>query len=394
MKIFALLAAVLLTCSAYAGDGLSESFKKLWLDAVNLNSGTDNADGLNQVRKLLIPQFEKLGFKSQVIEGGLGHKVVVLRVPGGQPRVALIAHLDTVFAKDSPFQKAVVEGEWIQGPGAQDMKGGVILMLDVLNELHDPALLKQVVVLLNDDEETGSMRSATILKEQLSGASYALVYEGPTSTSDSVTTTESGVDWIELTVKGQAAHAGVNPEDGINACVELGQKLVEVARLADPKRHVTVNVGVVQGGTKPNVVCEEASARIDIRFVNPADLERVRKGIDRIAAKSLVYNSKLKRGTQSEVKELVLVPSLSGDLTKDLFKIAHEEAKKMGLDLKGEHIGGASDGNQLASTGVKILSGLGVYGQNPHTNQERADLASYGLRKKLSILLLQKLLAK
>src|SRR5689334_6539977 len=135
MNVLAFTVALLTGFSAAAGDGLSDKLKSLWLDLVAINSGTDNLEGQAAVRKKLLPEFEKLGFKAQIFEGGQGHKTVVLRFPEAQPHLALIGHTDTVFSKDSAFQKPTLEGEWLHGPGAQDMKGGLILMLDVLNEI-------------------------------------------------------------------------------------------------------------------------------------------------------------------------------------------------------------------------------------------------------------------
>lgn len=382
----------ILSCSAWAGDGLSPELKTLWVDLVAINSGTENLEGLQAVRQKLIPEFEKLGFKTQILDAGEGHKVLAFRFPKSKPQLALVGHIDTVFGKESPFQKPVLEGEWLHGPGAQDMKGGLVLMLDTLKQIKDPKRLKQIVVLLNDDEETGSALSRSLLKEQTYGAKYALVYEGPVTAPDSVAVSESGVNWIELKVRGQASHVGVAHDEGINACVELGAKLVQIAKLTDYNRGLTVNPGVITGGTKPNVVCDEARAQIDIRFSNAKDLARTRRAIDRIAGHSSIYNPKLKRGTDADIRDLLTIPNLEESATQELFQIAKEEAKKLGRELKGEHVGGVSDGNQLASTGLKILVGMGVYGQNPHTYQERADLASFERRRELNVALIKRLI--
>ncbi len=368
-----------------------EKGKSLLKDLVEINSSTDNIVGLERMRKRLIPEFEELGFVGKTIEVGNGHKILTFKHPMGKAKVALIGHIDTVFSQESAFQKFSDEEFFLKGPGVNDMKGGIVLMLLALREMKDTEVLKSIQVTLNDDEEIGSPHSSRALQELTKGIPYGLVYEPTFASGEHVTTTQAGVEWLELKVKGRAAHAGAEHDKGINACVELGQKMVLLSKLTSYPKRLTVNPGVIKGGTKPNVVCEEASVTIDVRYVESKDLVETRKKIDEIVKKSTVYNPFFKKGTESSITELVHIPSLSNKSTQKLFEKGRMVAKKLGFNLKKEHMGGASDANQLASTGMELLAGLGPKGKNAHSIDEVMDVESFELRKKFSVELIKEL---
>ncbi|MFL5783743.1 MAG: M20/M25/M40 family metallo-hydrolase [Bacteriovoracaceae bacterium] len=376
-----------------AGKAADFDWKKFLQDIVDINSSTSNPDGLEEVRKRIIPEFEGLGYKHEIIDAKEGRKVLVFRNGDAPPKAILIGHIDTVFDKTSPFQKFRDDGNFLQGPGVMDMKGGIALMLLALHRL-DAVARKNIVIALNDDEEIGSPNSSPILKKLAAGVPYGLVYEPTSASPEHVTTSQSGIVWLELKVKGKAAHAGMDHEIGVNACVELAHKIVELAKLTDYPKKLTVNPGVIQGGTKANVVCDEATVKVDVRYVNEKDLKAVRAKIQSIADKSFVFNKNLKMGTRTEIKEIVFVPSLPQKDTDKIFLKAQEIGKKLGINLQRNHIGGASDAIQLAPTGMNLLVGLGPYGTGAHSEEEKMDPKSFELRTLLNVELIKMIVAE
>lgn len=383
MKNLFILLALFLTSSTFAS--LPDKWESLLKEIVEINSGTLNKKGIEAVMEKLAPEFEKLGFKSEILGAGQGRKVQYFKFKGAQPKVILIGHVDTVFEPTSSFQNFKKEGTWLNGPGVMDMKGGIVLMLNALSDIKDPEILKHVAVALNDDEEIGSPQSAPVLRELAKGVPYGLVYEPTNLSKNHVTTSQAGARWIDLTVKGKAAHSGTEHAKGRNACVELGRKMIELSKLTNYKKNLTVNPGVIHGGAKANIVCEEATVRFDIRFVDQKDLDRTLKAVEKIAAES-------KYGTVSTLKEVVRIPHLPKSATDELFIKAHSIAQKLGFKLEREHMGGASDANQLAPTGMKLLVGMGPWGHGAHSTEERMDTTSYEQRKNLSIELIKQLI--
>jgi len=390
-KIVPVLMVMLPACAVGAEARAAPEWQSLLEKIVNINSGSRNIEGLEAVRRVLIPEFETLGLKATVHDVEEGHKVVSFAVSGSNPTLLLVGHIDTVFPKTSPFQKFEVRGNRIYGPGIIDMKACVVMMLDLLKAFRGSGRLKRFLVILNDDEETGSRFSHALIRRLAGSVRAGLIFE-PGLPGGAVVTAHSGVRWMTLSVTGKAAHAGLEPENGINACVELGHKVVALSKLSDHARKLSVNVGVIEGGTKPNVVCENATARIDVRFVEKEDADRIDKMIRDIAAKSYTYNDKLKAGPTATVKTLIAVPSMPGARTRRLFGLLKIAGRKIGQTVSGRHVGYASDANQLAATGMDLLVGLGPYGKGMHTHTEYLTTATYDERLGLTRALVEEIL--
>ena len=380
---------------AVADELIPTPWRDLLRELLEINSGSENTDGLELVRKRLIPEFEKLGFRTTTVDTGDRHKILVFDFDGEKPELLLLGHVDTVFPAASAFQKFSSQGDRLMGPGVIDMKGGIVLILNILTDLKqspkDAEILKKIRVLLDDDEETGASHSKAKFAEWVKGIPYGLVFE-PGLSNRSLVNSHSGVHWSELTVKGRAAHAGMEHEKGLNACVELAHKIIEISKLTDYRKKLTVNVGTIHGGIKPNVVCEEASAKIDIRFVERADLNSALKRIENITAKSATRNSLLGIETHSQLKDLGETPSLTRASTDKLYLLAQEAGLQAGVPVKGEHVGYGTDAGHLAGTGIQLLVGLGPVGGGMHTDSEFMDLNSYLPRKKLGTALIRRVL--
>ncbi len=382
---------LLFAFASSASETLNPHHRDLLRDLVEVNSGTGNTEGIDHLHQLLIPELRALGFTHRSLNVGGGHRVLVFDFPRSRPQLLIVGHLDTVFAPQSAFQHFADGGSTLSGPGVIDMKGGIVLAIQALAAL-DTQQLQRVRLVLNDDEEIGSVHSAVTLRELAQDIPYGLVFE-PAPQAGAVITTQSGVYWTELTAQGQAAHAGFAHDRGVNACAELSAELAQISTLTDYERRVTVNVGVIEGGTKPNVVCEHATARVDIRYVNPHDLQTTLDRIDAILAQDHLPNPRTAQAASTKRQHLASVASLPAESTQALWQLVQETAASMERVLVADHAGYASDANHLGQTGMQLLVGMGPAGQGMHTDHERMAVMAYDQRLQLTIQLLKRLLS-
>jgi glutamate carboxypeptidase len=284
---------------------------------------------------------------------------------GGATRVLLVGHLDTVWPLGTlarwPFE--VRDGR-ASGPGVFDMKAGVVQLLFALAALER---LDGVAVVLTTDEETGSASSRALIEETAAGAEAALVLEP--SAHGALKTERKGVALYRVEAHGRAAHAGLDPELGANAAVELAHQLLAIAELAEPELGTTVTPTLVSAGTAANTVPAEASAQIDVRVRTLAEAERVAAAF---AALRPVLD-----GTSLQVEHGVAIPPLEHHASAALFERAQGLAAALGLEpLTEAAVGGGSDGNALAARGLPVLDGLGAVGDHAHAEGEYALVAA------------------
>lgn len=305
-------------------------------------------------------------------------------------KVLLVGHTDTVFKTLTPEVRNYPRSGRLLGPGVIDMKGGLVVMLEALSALARERR-KGIRVLINDDEEVGSPHSGTKLLELARSIPSVLVFE-PGLEKGEVVTSEAGVSWLDLEVKGRASHAGLAPEKGINACEILAKLSLKILALQKPSEKLTINLGVLEGGTVPNVVCETAKARFDIRFVEASQLAQVKTLIQGYLKE--VAGTRENGLPHLSALEVAGVPSLSPRSSRKLLAEAKLGAEKLGMPrLEGRHVGYASDGNRLASLpGTQVLAGLGPYGGQMHTDQEFLFIESLESRAKLSAHLITRLM--
>lgn len=372
-------------------QSMAPVYLHLLRDIVNVNTETRNTAGLAKVRDMLIPHFERLGMVVTRHKLADAREVLSIQRPDAQPRVLLVGHIDTVFSEQGAFQHFQQEGDRLHGPGVIDMKGGLVLMINVLAQLKDSGQLDQVRVVLNDDEEIGSPHSKQTLRALAKDIPYGLVFE-PGLEDGAVVSNQSGVRWIKLTSVGKAAHAGLEPENGINACLDLALKVKKLADLAEPEKGLTINPGVIEGGTKPNVVCARASVTLDVRFRSLGDWQRVSAAIERIRMHSDVLNAQLGRGTDTEVVQIADMPPLPETSTHALVHVLAEVTKQLDQPFKVRGVGYGSDGNHLAEGGMQLLVGVGPYGGGMHSEKEFLLLRSYRDRLKLNTTLIRNVL--
>jgi glutamate carboxypeptidase len=278
----------------------------------------------------------------------------------------LLGHFDTVWPLGTlakmPFR---VEGGRAFGPGVLDMKGGIVMMMFAVRALrslrgndHRP-----LTVLLDTDEEVGSESGRPIVEAAARKCEAVLVLEPAQGMSGHLKTARKGVGGFSIHVRGRAAHAGVDFEKGHSAIVELARQVLEVTKFTDLKRGITVNPGVIRGGTRTNVVAAEASVEVDVRIARSADAHELEQ---RFAALR-PFDSEC---VLDVVGGLNRPPMERTDGTARLFGIAREQAAHLGLTLDESSTGGGSDGNFTSALGIPTLDGLGAVGEGAHAVHE------------------------
>lgn len=300
---------------------------------------------------------------------------------GGPTRVVLIGHLDTVWPGGTlerwPFS---VGGGRATGPGTFDMKAGLVQALFGLRRLDD---LDGVTIAVNADEEIGSPTSRTLIETAAAGAEAALVLEP--SAAGALKVARKGVSMYQLRIEGRAAHAGLEPERGANATIEVAHQILAAERLARPEAGTTVTPTVVTAGTTANTVPASAQLHLDVRATSAGEQHRVDDELRAFGPAVPGCRVILEGGPNR--------PPLPSASSEGLFAVAAAVAAELGLGaLDGVSVGGGSDGNFTAGIGVPTLDGLGAVGDHAHGEGEYIDVAAMAERAALLASLVQRLL--
>jgi glutamate carboxypeptidase len=347
---------------------------------VEIETPTEAPDQVNKLATLVAEGYRGLPATIERITGhsGCGDHIVA-RSSWGQehPGILVLSHLDTVhplrFIERLPFH---VQGDSAFGPGIYDMKGGAYLAFAAFRALcaggeRSPLGVTHLYV---SDEEIGSPTSRALIEAEGRKAKYVLVTE-PARDGGKIVTSRKGVARFEVFVKGVPSHAGTRPEDGRSAIRELANIIQTLEAMNDLARGVTVNVGVVRGGTKPNVIAEEAYAEVDMRVPTLADSERLMPEI-------LNLTSRTDGVTVKVWGELNRPPYEKTNAGAALFEHAKSLAAEIGFELRDSYTGGGSDGNFTAPF-TATLDGLGVDGKGAHTHYEQMYVSSIEPRARL-----------
>ena len=283
-----------------------------------------------------------------------------------KPKVVLLAHLDTVWPIGSYSPIWEINGDVLRGPGTFDMKAGFIQALFALKGIEG-----EVALIATTDEEIGSQTSREMIMEVSKNADAVLVLEA--SLDGKVKTGRKGTSMYQIKVHGRAAHAGLEPEKGVNASVEIAHQVLQLSKLEDPTHGTTVVPTLMHSGTSTNTVPELAVIDIDARSFHTSELERVDKAIKSLKANHPEATLEITGGLNR--------PPLQPSATKELYEIAKAVAKRVGLgDLGAAEVGGASDGNFAAAAGAKVLDGLGAVGGGAHAATEWVSVKSIAER--------------
>jgi glutamate carboxypeptidase len=288
------------------------------------------------------------------------------------PKVVLLAHLDTVWPTGSYLPTWSVAGDIAKGPGIFDMKAGFLQAIYAAKEIPDAH--SKVAIIATTDEELGSQTSRALIERVSKSASAVLVLEA--SLNGKAKTGRKGTAMYQIALHGRASHAGLEPEKGINATTEIAAIVIEVAKLANPEFGTTVVPTVMRAGTTTNTVPALATLDIDIRSYSAAELIRVDSSIKGLVA----AHSEAKL----EVTGGINRPPLETSATLELYEILEKVASEIGMEPIGHaSVGGASDGNFAAAAGARVLDGLGAVGDGAHAPHEQILLSSIPSRVKL-----------
>jgi glutamate carboxypeptidase len=358
----------------------SDDFVDALREMVSIDSGSYTPEGVNRVADLCSERFERGGWRVRRFphrpgegEPQLGDLVIGRLEGSGGPNVLLIGHTDTVFepgtAAERPFR---VRGDRVTGPGVSDMKGGLLLGFFAVGVLQEAGFdgFGSITYVCNPDEEIGSPFSRAHIQEAAGHADAAFVLESGRANGD-VVSSRKGVSDYRIDIHGRAAHAGVEPEKGRSAVLEAAHKVIALHRLNGRWPGVTVNAGVVRGGTRTNVVAERCAIEVDVRSPEEETLRAVEAEVERIAREHTVPDV-----TVDVIESKWHRPMEKKQGGAALAALAARVAGDLGFELRDAATGGASDANTTSAAGVPTLDGFGPIGGDDHGPAEWMDLRS------------------
>jgi glutamate carboxypeptidase len=344
---------------------------------VNVDCGSYSPSGVNRVADAVAASLAELGasverIPHRPVEGSrqLGD-LVIGRLAGSGPRLLLIGHMDTVFepgtAAERPFR---IDGERATGPGVSDMKGGLLAGLHALAALRGIDRRPSVAFVANPDEEIGSPFSTAHIRGLIADHDAAMVLECARANGD-IVSARKGIADFAATITGRAAHAGVEPEKGRSAILEAARQVLALQALNGRWPSVTVNVGVIDGGTRPNVVAGSCRMELDLRAASSAEFELAVAEMDGIVTHPTLdgVSATLRRAAFHPPMERTPGNARMADLAIAI-------AAELGFELHETLTGGASDANTTTAAGLPTLDGLGPIGGDDHSADEWLDLAS------------------
>ncbi len=352
---------------------------------VGHESPSHNKRSLDGLAEILAERLTAHGGKADVVENDSGGNHVVARFTGPDERLPalVLGHFDTVWPIGTLARMPIREEKGrLFGPGVFDMKASLVMMNQVLAALQTLGLKmpRPLIVLYTSDEEVGSPGSRPLIEALAGQCEYVLVLEPPLS-DGSLKTARKGVGRFTIEIEGKAAHAGVAPESGASAIVELAHQILRIQALNGASVGTTVNVGVVHGGTTANVVPARAVAEVDVRVSTHADAARIER--------ELRVVKPVTPGTRIKVEGHFNRPPMERTAAiASLFARAREIGLELGQNLTEGSTGGGSDGNFTAALGVPTLDGLGALGDGAHADFEHIVIESLAPRAALLAALL------
>lgn len=341
---------------------------------VEMESPTDDKPSLDRLGAFLADQLRALGAKVETLSQSQAGDHVRACWNGGDGAggVLLLCHMDTVWDLGTLAERPVRVGDGkLYGPGAFDMKGGIVNALWAMRALRELGLPpgRPVTLLITSDEETGSLTSRSVIEAEALKHDVVFVLEPAQPPHASLKTWRKGVGIYRLSVTGQAAHAGADHEKGINAIEELAHQILAIQGFTDYKAGTTLSVGVVGGGRRSNVVPAQAWARVDMRVMNAHEADRVEAKMRGL--KPHLYGTTVEISGGVNRPPMVRTPQIAA-----LYARAEALAAEMGFQVTEAGSGGGSDGNFTAALGVPTLDGMGVVGDGGHAVHEHVVIAS------------------
>jgi glutamate carboxypeptidase len=337
-------------------------------ELVEIESPSDNKPAVDGIAAFLVPKFEALGGRIQLHRSNDFGDSLQIKFAGKSDRqpVLLLGHYDTVYPMGTlASMPCRIENGHLRGPGVLDMKSGIALMLHAVEALQawHEELPRPVTVFLVSDEEVGSYSSRKVTEALARESAGVLVLEPAAGLRGAVKTARKGVGEYMLRVKGVAAHAGLDPGKGHSAILELARQIAVVSKLNNLRQGLSVNPGVIQGGTRTNVVAAEASAGIDVRIKSAKQAS----GIDRKLRSLKPFDKHCKLEMTGGINRFPMERTAG---VAALYKKAQEIARHVAWKLEEAAVGGGSDGNFTAGMGIPTLDGMGGVGEGAHALHE------------------------
>ena len=344
---------------------------------VNIDSSSDNLAGIEAVARILMPRLEAVGLTARLEKLGDRSVPSLLACNGAEGEesdIMFLGHMDTVFptgeAERRPF---AVTGNQATGPGVCDMKGGLVAAVHVLEALHHEGVLNQlkIRVCFNGDEEVGSASSRKWIENHARCSRRVFVFE-PCRPGHRFVLQRKGGGGYRIIARGKAAHAGVEPEKGSNAILEIAHQVVAIQRYGEQAGEgISAHVTVIHGGEKTNIIPEEASASVDVRVSRRSEVGKVEAFFQALPDHTHVS------GVTLRVHGGVGRPPMEADdATLALWREIEAQAAKLGMRIESISTGGCSDGNFSSALGIPTIDGMGPVGANAHRQDEYVELSS------------------
>jgi glutamate carboxypeptidase len=356
---------------------------------VGCESPTTDKAAVDACGRILKTRLTAMGGRVHMLPRADAGDHLVAEFGGGTRQILVLGHVDTVWPigelRRQPIRN---DGERIYGPGVYDMKAGLAIAMLAVRALaaSRERIPGRIVFLFTSDEETGSASSRSAIEAEARRSAAVLVVE-PALPGGAVKTARKGCGQYTVHVSGVAAHAGVEPEKGASAILELARLVAALPRLADPDRGLSLNVGTIRGGTRPNVVPDDAVAEVDVRVSSMVDAARVDAALRALRVHDPRTSIEVTGGF--ERPPLERTPAVV-----DLYHQARAVAADLGRCLDEGATGGGSDGNFTAALGVPTLDGLGAIGGGAHAIGEHVEIVSLPWRAALLAGLLRRILAE
>lgn len=354
----------------YKADAL-----KLLERLVNIDSGSGYEPGLTQVSDIAVDELKQLGFSIERVPdkaANNSHVVATLKSTG-KAKILLMAHMDTVFKEGSAAERPFhIKDGRAYGPGVMDDKGGIVAGIYALKVLKNQGFkdYAQITFLLDASEETGSEAASELIRNTAKGHDVTLNLE-PGRPADGLVVWRKGSATAVVEVKGKAAHAGVAPELGRNAAMEVAHQILQLGKLGDEDKKTTINFTVLKAGDRTNVIPDQATAKADVRAALPEEFDRIEKDLARVSANKLIPETEVQTSLQRGL------PPMPQTAESDrLVAIAQGIYGELGRKLTIEGSGGAADASLSAGVGTPTLDGFGIVGGNIHTPEEYAEVES------------------
>jgi glutamate carboxypeptidase len=335
-----------------------------------VESPSDSSDAVNEFVDLLVAETKGMAkaerFKTKRFGDILRLSFSLGSTSSPRKRILAVGHSDTVWPKGTLSSMPVRQSKGrLWGPGVLDMKSGLAFFLAavrICEELHVP-VARELVLLVVPDEEVGSPESRPITEKEARGSDLVLVLEPGTGLTGKLKTARKGVGRYRISIEGRAAHSGVDFENGVSAILEAARQIARISAFTDLKRGITVNPGVIGGGTRSNVVAAEANIEVDVRAVTNKDANAIDRKLRALRPFDkrccVTVEGGLNRPPMERTKPIAA-----------LFGRAQEIASEIGVSIEESSTGGGSDGNFTAALGVPTLDGLGGVGEGAHAQNE------------------------